>query len=142
MKKGYYIKQFLLRGMLFGGFGPIVMGIVYLILHLNITDFSVDGVEIFTTILSTYLLAFVHAGVSIFNQIESWSVGKSLLFHLGSLYVAYTTCYSINAWIPFDWRILLIYTVCFVALYMIVWLIVYLCALRTGKRLNKKLSTR
>ena len=140
MNKHSILKNFMFRGLIFGGFGPIVMGIVYLCLHLCLENFSVGGVEIFTAILSTYLLAFVHAGVSVFNQIESWSVGKSLFFHLGSLYLAYTAVYLINAWIPFDWRVLLIYTGSFVALYMTVWLIVYLCARSTGKRMNRCLK--
>lgn len=140
MKNSYYVKQFFLRGMAFGGFGPIVTGIVYLCLHLCNDNFSVSGMEMFTAILSTYLLAFVHAGVSVFNQIESWSVGKSLFFHLGSLYLTYVTCYLINSWIPFDWRVLLIFTASFVALYMIVWLIVYLCMRHTGKRMNERLK--
>lgn len=118
----------------------MVMGIVYLCLHLSIENFSVGGIEIFTAILSTYLLAFVHAGVSVFNQIESWSVGKSLFFHLGLLYLIYTACYLINSWIPFDWIVLLIFTGSFVALYMVIWLIVYLCVRWTGKRMNRRLE--
>ncbi len=126
--------------MAFGGFGPLIAGVVYLCLHLSIEDFPLTGMEMFAAIISTYLLAFVQAGVSIFNQIESWSVGKSLLCHLSTLYAAYATCYIINAWIPFDWRVLLIFTAAFVALYMVIWLTVYLCVRRTQKRLNAQLK--
>ncbi len=140
MKRNYYVKQFFLRGMAFGGFGPLIAGVVYLCLHFSIEDFSLTGMEMFTAIISTYLLAFVQAGVSIFNQIESWSLGKSLLCHLSATYAAYATCYIINAWIPFDWRVLLIFTAAFIALYMIIWTIVYLCVRRIGKRLNERLG--
>lgn len=138
--KNKYVKQFFLRGLIFGGFGPIIAGIVYLCLHMSIENFSVPGREIFTAIISTYLLAFIQGGVSVFNQIESWSVGRSLLCHLSATYIAYVTCYVINAWIPFDWRVLLIFTAAFVALYMVIWLTVYLCVRHAGKRLNAQLK--
>ena len=83
------IKEFLKRGLLFGGFGPIIAGIVYLILSFTIKDFSLSGLEVFIVIISTYVLAFVQAGASIFNQIEDWPIAKSLLCHLSLIYGAY-----------------------------------------------------
>ena len=71
-----YLKAFLHRGLIFGGFGPIVMAIIYLILSFSIDGFLVGGVELFTAAISTYVLAFVHAGASVFNQIESWPIAK------------------------------------------------------------------
>ena len=76
-----YLKAFLHRGLIFGGFGPIVVGIIYLILSMTLDSFSVSGKEMFFAIISTYLLAFVHAGASVFNQIEEWPVTKSMFFH-------------------------------------------------------------
>ena len=73
MKKGYF-KEFLHRGLMFGGFGPIVAGIVYFAISLNIKDFSVSGAEILIATVSIYLLAFVHAGSSVFHHsCPSWS---------------------------------------------------------------------
>ena len=92
---------------MFGGFGPIICGIIFYIISLNNNDFSVDGKQVLIAIMSTYILAFVHAGASVFNQIDEWPIAKSLLFHLGSLYVVYTVCYLLNSWIPFDFRIIL-----------------------------------
>jgi hypothetical protein len=71
MNKGYF-KAFLHRGLIFGGFGPIIVGIVFFVLSLTLEDFSLSGQEVFFAIISTYLLAFLQAGASIFNQIESW----------------------------------------------------------------------
>ena len=125
---------------MFGGFGPIITGIVYLILSYTLKDLSLSGVEVFIAIVSTYVLAFVHAGASIFNQIEEWPIMKSLLVNLVTLYVAYTSCYLINSWIPFDWTIILIFTAIFVAVYLAIWLVVYLSVKATTKRFNKKLG--
>ena len=128
--------SFLHRGLIFGGFGPLVMGVVYLIISLCVEDFSLGGSEVFIAILSTYLLAFVHAGASVFNQIEEWPIAKSLLFHFGSLYLAYSLCYIVNAWIPFNIFAFIIFTLIFVLAYFIIWGVVYICVKKTGKRLN------
>ena len=132
-----YLKEFLHRGLMFGGFGPIITGIVYLILSYTLKDLSLSGVEVFIAIVSTYVLAFVHAGASIFNQIEEWPIMKSLLVNLVTLYVAYTSCYLINSWIPFDWTIILIFTAIFVAGFAIIWVIIYFCSKRKIDSLNK-----
>lgn len=135
-----YVKEFFCRGMMFAGFGPIIAGIVYLVLSYTLEGFALSGLEVFTAIVSTYLLAFVHAGVSVFNQIEHWPLGKSLLCHFAVLYVAYVSCYLINAWIPFHMSVLLIFTGIFVLGYFVVWSIVYLAVRATGKKFNQKLQ--
>ena len=133
------VREFFLRGLIFGGFGPIIVGIVYLILHFALEDFSLTGAQVFLVILSSYLLAFVHAGASVFNQIESWSIAKSLFCHFSMLYVAYVLCYVINSWIPFEPIVLGIFTAIFVIGYAVIWFAVYLSVNAAAKRLNKKL---
>ena len=139
MKKYSPIKVFLLRGMSFAGFGPIICGMVFLILSFTLEGFTLTGTQVFVAILSTYLLAFVHAGASVFHQVESWSLAKSLLCHLGTLYFSYILCYIVNSWIPFEPIALLIFTGSFVAGYLVIWLIVYLCIKVAARRLNQKL---
>jgi len=133
------IKNFLQRGIAFGGFGPIIGGIVFLILDFTIKDFSLSGYQIFLAIISTYILAFVQAGASVFNQIEEWPLTKSLFFHFATLYVAYVGCYLINTWIPFEPIAVLIFTGIFVVVYFVVWITVYLIIKATTKKLNSKL---
>ncbi len=135
-----YLKKFLHRGLIFGGFGPIICGIVFLIISKTTESFSLSGSEVFLAVISTYILAFVHAGVSVFNQIEEWSVPKSLLFHFSSLYIAYVLCYLMNSWIPFEPEVILIFTAIFIALYFIIWLTVYFCVKAASKKLNSKLK--
>ena len=133
------VRDFFLRGLLFGGFGPVIAGIVYLILHLTLKDLTLTGLQVFTVIVSTYLLAFVHAGASVFNQIESWPLAKSTLCHFGLLYVAYILCYVINSWIPFEPLVLGIFTAIFAVGYAVIWLAVYVSIRVTVKRLNRSL---
>lgn len=134
-----YLKTFLHRGLIFGGFGPIVLGIIYAILESTVESFSLNGVQILIAIVSVYLLAFVQAGASVFNQIESFSIPKSLSCHLALLYVAYTVCYLINDWIPFDLNVLLVFTVIFLAVYFVVWITVFISVKIASKKLNAKL---
>lgn len=134
-----YIKAFFLRGMIFGGFGPIIVGIVYFVLSVTIDNFALSGGEVFLGIVSVYILAFVQAGASIFNQIESWSLGKSMLVHFSILYCAYVLCYLVNTWIPFEPIAVLVFTGIFIASYLAIWITVYLVARATSKKLNQKI---
>ena len=130
-----YFKEFCLRGLIFGGFGPIITAIILFCISLK-TELLLDSKEILCTVVSTYLLAFIHAGASVFNQIESWSIAKSIGIHFLFLYIAYISCYLINSWIPFNINVILIFTAIFAAVYAIVWITVYLIAKKTTKQLN------
>lgn len=135
-----YVKEFLHRGLIFGGFGPIVLGIIFFILSKNIENFTLSGTEVLLGIVSTYLLAFIQAGATVFNQIEHWSTGKSLLCHLSTIYVAYSLCYVANTWIPFEPKVLLIFTIIFMTVFFVVWGIVYFTVKATSKNFNAKLK--
>ena len=134
-----YLKEFLHRGLMFGGFGPIVVGIVYAILSKTVDSFSLEGTEVLIAILSTYLLAFVQAGATVFNQIEDWPVPKSLLCHFVTLYVAYSLGYILNSWIPFEPMVLVIFSLIFAVTFFIIWIIVYLSVKTVSRKMNSKL---
>lgn len=135
-----YVNTFLHRGMLFGGFGPIVMGIVYYVLEQTVPKFSLSGSQVLLAVVSTYVLAFLQAGSSVFHQIESWSPPRSLLCHFSVLYVSYVSCYLVNTWIPFEPIVLLIFTAFFVVGYVLICLIVYFAAKTVSRQLNQKLK--
>ena len=135
-----YVKEFMRRGLTFGGFGPIVVGIVYMIISNIETDFSLSGAEVLLAVVSTYLLAFLQAGATVFNQIEHWSLPKSLLCHFATLYFAYSVCYLVNTWIPFEPAVLLIFTGIFVTSYFVIWFTVYFIVKNTSKKFNRKIG--
>lgn len=135
-----YLKDFLHRGLIFSGFGPIVLGIIFFILSITLDDFYVSGGQILLGIVSTYILAFVQAGATVFNQIEHWSTPKSLFCHFGLLYVVYVFFYVSNSWIPFEWGVIVIFTAIFVAVFFAIWFTVYFIVKATSKKLNKKLK--
>ena len=86
------------------------------------------------------MLAFVHAGASVFTGIEHWSLGKILFFHFLTLYSAYSICYLVNEWIPFEPIAFLIFSVVFVAFYALVWCTVVICVKLMERRLNRRLK--
>ena len=134
-----YLKAFLHRGLLFGGFGSIVVGIVIWFIELAGVDIALSGGEMLLAVISGYVLAFVQAGASVFNQIDEWPITKSLLCHFSLLFVTYSLVYVINSWIPFEPMVLLIFCLIFIAVYFIVWITVYLCIKAHTKRLNARL---
>ena len=135
-----YVKTFLHRGLMFSGFGPIVGGIVYFILDLTGTQISINGSEILLAVVTTYLIAFIHAGSSVFPQIENWPLFKSIFFQGLSIYLAYTIGYLINSWIPLDLMVILIYSGCFIGAFLITWLIIYIISNKVTKKMNNKLN--
>lgn len=135
-----YLKSFLHRGLIFGGFGPIILGIVFLIIEKCGTPLDLSGGQILLATLSTYLIAFVQAGASVFNQIDSWPIAKSLGCHLGSLYVVYVFAYLINSWIPLKALVILIFTAVFLAVYFSVWLTVFLSVKAASRKMSRKIK--
>ena len=133
------LKQFLHIGFIFGGFGPLVLGIVYFFIGLNI-DLSLTGTEVLLGIISTYIIAFVHAGSSTFHKIENWSALKSLGIQLTLLYFSYLFFYLVNSWLTFSWIPIIIFTLIFAICYLIIWLIVYLIIKNATQKLNEKLG--
>lgn len=134
-----YVKYFLHRGLIFGGFGPIILGVIYAIISYSHADFSLSGKDVLIGIVSTYLLAFVQAGSSVFNQIEEWPLTKSLLCHFSSIYLAYVLCYIVNSWIPFEPMVIVVFSAIFAITYLIIWLTVYFIVKSTQKKLNSKI---
>ena len=134
-----YVKEFFLRGLMFGGFGPIILAIIYFIVSKIHPEAVLNGTEILLGVISVYLLAFIHAGASVFNQIEEWGLNKSIACHFGTLYAAYSFCYLVNTWIPFDIKIFGIFTAVFNAIYFVVWIIVYLSVRNCSKKINTRI---
>lgn len=133
------VKKFIKRGMAFGGFGPIIASIVILIISISDKELMISPTQFITITISTYLLGFIHAGTSVFHE-EDISIIKAMGLQLLCLYIAYLGSYLINDWIPFDWNIIIIFTLIFVTGYLIIWLTIYLIIRYRIKKLNQKLN--
>ena len=134
------IKKFCLRGLLFGGIGPLIYGIVMLILYFCNLDTLSNGLMIFKGILSTYLIGFICAGTSIVWEEEKLGIGFAILIHGSILYLSYLMMYLVNNWIPKNPISVLIFSVVFILTYLIIWLIIYLTEKNRAKKLNNHLK--
>ncbi len=137
MKK--YIKEFIIRGMMYGGFGPIILGIIYVIIELNNVQLNLKSVDIFLGILSTYLIAFVQAGITVLSNIKM-PLFKHAIIQGISIYSVYLIAYLVNGWMPFSWLVIIIFTFSFLITYIVLWLIIYAIINKTTKQLNNKLK--
>lgn len=119
------------------GFGPIVYGIVMVILHLCNVDTSSNGLVIFKGIISTAMMAFIIAGTSVIWKQEEIQISKKISIHFLVLYLLYLLVYLLNDWIEKDLKVIGIFTLVFVLGYILIWLIIYLVEKNRAKKLNE-----
>ena len=136
-----YFKDFLLRGLVSMGFGPIILSIVYGILGLCRVVDKLAVNDVVLGFLSITALAFLCGGMTVVYQIEEIGISKAITLHGIALYVAYAVVYITNNWLKDGLIPFLIFTVIFVAGYALVCLVIYLITKRGTNSLNKKIKT-
>lgn len=138
MKK--FWKEFLFRGLICAGGGPIVLAIIYGILGATGEVNQLTPNEVCMGILTITLLAFIVAGMTAIYQMEQLPLPTMILFHGGALYLAYILTYLLNGWLINQLTPILIFTGIFVAGYALIWLIIYCVEKNKTEKLNKLLK--
>lgn len=138
MKK--FWKEFLLRGLICAGGGPIVLAIIYGILGATGAVEAFSPREVCLGIVTITLLAFIAAGMTAIYQMEQLPLPMMILLHGGALYIAYILTYLINGWLQNSLIPILVFTGIFVAGYALVWLIIYWVERAKAEKLNKLLK--
>ena len=138
MKK--FLKEFLLRGLICAGGGPIVLAIIYGILGATGAVEFFSPREVCTGILTITLLAFLAAGMTAVYQMEQLPLPIMLLLHGGALYIAYILTYLLNGWLQSSLIPILVFTGIFLAGYALIWLIIYRIQKAKTEKLNKLLK--
>ena len=138
MKK--FWKEFLLRGLICASGGPLVLAIIYGILHYTGTVITVTTEEVCLGIISITLLAFIAAGMTAIYQQEQLPLATMILLHGGALYLTYLLTYLINGWLENTAEPFLIFTGIFVAGYALIWGIIYCVERCKTKKLNQMLG--
>ena len=131
------IKKFLSRGAFFGGFGPLIYGFVMLFLYIEKIADPISGLDLFKGIFSTYILAFIVAGVSIIWEEEKIGLGYAVLIHGTILYLCYLGIYLINGWVKDELLPLLVFSVVFIIGYLLIFVTVYIISKYKAKKLNE-----
>ena len=134
MKK--HLVEFIRRGLVACGFGPLVLAVLYLILPVE--TLSVN--QVCMGIFSLSALAFIAGGMNFVYQIEQLTLMVAILIHGGVLYVSYLSAYLINDWL--EWGILpiLVFSGIFVLGYVVIWVIIYSIIKKNTDKLNEGLK--
>ena len=138
MKK--FAKEFLLRGLLACGGGPVVLAIVYGILGATGTVSSFSPNEVCMGILTVTLLAFFVAGMTAIYQLEQLPLPSAILIHGAGLYIAYILIYLLNGWLQQQLIPIAVFTAIFIAGYALVWLIIYSITKTKTEQINRRLK--
>ena len=138
MKK--YISEFIRRGMLACGFGPLVLAVLYLILQRTDAIVTLTVNQVCLGIFSLSALAFIAGGMNIIYQFERLPLMLAILIHGCVLYVSYLATYLINDWLESGIMPIMVFSVIFVLGYMAIWAFIYVVTKRRTAKLNKILE--
>ena len=138
MKKN--ILEFMRRGLVACGFGPLVLAVVYLLLQRSGHLETLTVNEVCTGILSLSVLAFIAGGMNMIYQIERLPLMLGILIHGGVLYLGYLVTYLLNGWLARGITPLLVFSAIFVLGYLAVWAVIYSVTKRNTEKLNRMLQ--
>ena len=138
MKKN--VLEFFRRGAAACGLGPIVLGVLYLILRHNgaVETLTVD--QVCTGIFSLSALAFIAGGMNVIYQIERLPLMVAILIHGSVLYICYLGTYLLNDWLKWGMTPVLVFTGIFVLGYFAIWAIIYTIIKKNTDRINAVLK--
>ena len=131
-----FLKEFVKRGSMFCGGGPLILAIIYMFLPVETVGVS----HIVTEILTSLLLAFIAAGISAIYTVEKIPYPTAGLIQGSVLLADYLTIYLINGWIPVTWQSITMFVTIFVAAFLTSSLIIYHSIKVQIEKLNKQIK--
>ena len=135
-----YVFEFLRRGLVACGFGPIILAIIYLILQQqNLLD-TLTVNQVCLGIFSLTALAFIAGGMNTINQIEKLPLMIAIFIHGSVLYLSYLATYLLNGWLGLGTAPILVFSGIFVFGYVIIWIIIYSVIKRNTDQMNELLK--
>ena len=134
------VLDFIRRGLMACGFGPLVLVVIYLILQQQAGVETLTVHEVCLGIVSLSALAFLAGGMNVIYQIEQLPLMVAILIHGGVLYVSYLAVYMLNDWLAWGATPILVFTVIFVLGYLAVWAVICSVTKRNTEQLNEKLK--
>ena len=135
-----FIGDFLRRGFIACGIGPIILAIIYLILQQSADVHTLTVNEICIGIFSLTALAFIAGGMNAIYQIERLPLMMAILIHGSVLYISYLITYLLNDWLERGAIPMIVFSAIFVAGFIVIWAIIYLIIRRNTARINEILK--
>ena len=135
-----FVSEFIRRGLVACGFGPLILVLLYLILqHQGVLQVLTVS-EVCLSIISLSLLAFIAGGMNVIYQIERIPLMLAVLIHGGVLYVSYLATYLVNDWLERGVMPVMAFTVIFVLGYLAIWAVIYCTMRKKTAQLNEMLK--
>ena len=132
--------EFLRRGCIASGIGPIVLAVVYLILQASEKVYTLTVNDVSVGIFSLFALAFIAGGMNAIYQIERLPLMAAILIHGTVLYISYLITYLINDWLDFGIIPIIVFSGIFVVGYIVIWSIIYSIVRRNTAKINRILK--
>lgn len=132
--------EFIRRGMMACGFGPLVLAAVYLILEHQGVVQVLTVRQVCLGIISLSALAFVAGGMNVVYQIECLPLMGAIAIHGGVLYLSYLLTYLINDWLDWGTAPILVFTGIFAVSYLAIWAVIYSVIKRNTAQVNELLK--
>ena len=135
-----FVLEFLRRGFVACGMGPIILAILYLILQQTAAIDTLTVNQVCIGIFSITALAFIAGGMNAIYQIERLPLMVAILIHGSVLYISYLGTYLLNDWL--DWGVMpiVVFSAIFVVGYVVIWAIIYSITKHRTKMLNEVLK--
>ena len=137
MKK--IVLEFIHRGMIACGLGPIILAVFYLIMHNHAVIESLSVHQVCVGIFSLSALAFIAGGMNVIYQVERLPLMRAVLIHGCVLYVCYLATYLINGWLEQGITPILVFSGIFVLGYFVIWAIIYCVVRGKTQKINEQL---
>ena len=131
-----HVLEFIHRGFMAWGLGPIVLAVLYLILQQQGIVQTLSVNEMCLGIISLSALAFVAGGMNIIYQIERLPLMVAILIHGCVLYVIYLATYLLNGWLAWGKFPVLVFSGIFAGGYLLIWVIIYAVIKRNTEKVN------
>ena len=138
MKK--FVLEFIRRGMIASGLGPIVLAVLYLILHNQASVESLPVPQVCLGIFSLSTLAFVAGGMNVVYQIERLPLMVAILIHGSVLYIGYLATYLLNGWLEQGLTPVLVFSSIFLLGFLAIWAVIYAIVKRRTNKINELLK--
>lgn len=135
-----FVLEFLRRGFVACGMGPIILAILYLILQQTAAIDTLTVNQVCIGIFSITALAFIAGGMNAIYQIERLPLMVATLIHGSVLYISYLGTYLLNDWLVWGVMPIVVFSAIFVVGYVVIWAIIYSITKRSTEKLNEMLK--
>ena len=135
-----FVLEFLRRGFVACGMGPIILAILYLILQQTAAIDTLTVNQVCIGIFSITALAFIAGGMNAIYQIERLPLMVAILIHGSVLYISYLGTYLLNDWLVWGVMPIVVFSAIFVVGYVVIWAIIYSITKKNTEKLNEMLK--